>query len=127
MDYFEDVQITCCNDNFLIGAWRGIMIIFTCPNCKAAATLRDIIINKKLRENNQQLKSLLSECTGSIPGSTQPTTLVKSNIPTLIKTLQAQITVFPQTIRKTSLAVNEPTNKKLDVEEKIQLYSKINE
>ncbi len=34
---------------------------FTCPNCKSAATMRDIVPNKKLRENIAWFKSMINE------------------------------------------------------------------
>ena len=63
LDYCEDaVQIVCCYQNFCDKHIKEeIMQNFTCPNCKAAATLRDIVPNKKLRESIVWFKTLLSE------------------------------------------------------------------
>jgi hypothetical protein len=62
------VQITCCYENFCDKHIKEeIMKNFTCPNCKAAVTLRDLVPNKKLRENICWFRNLLSESV-TIPG-----------------------------------------------------------
>ena len=62
-DFCEDaVQITCCYENFCDKHIKEeIMKNFTCPNCKCAATMRDIVPNKKLRENIVWFKSIVNE------------------------------------------------------------------
>ena len=62
-DYCEEgVQITCCNEIFCKKhIMEELMKNFICPNCKRDTNMKNVIDNKKLRENIQWYKSLLSE------------------------------------------------------------------
>jgi hypothetical protein len=56
------VQIVCCFENFCDKHIKEeILRNFTCPNCKVTATMRDIVPNKKLREDISWFKNLLTE------------------------------------------------------------------
>ena len=63
IDYCEDaVQIACCYENFCDRHIKEeLMKNFTCPNCKGASTMRDVVPNMKLRECIDWYKSLLKE------------------------------------------------------------------
>lgn len=61
------MQIFCCYENFCDKHIKEeIMKNFTCPNCKAAATLKDIVPNKKLREIISWFKELTNDNTINI-------------------------------------------------------------
>ncbi len=117
------MQITCCYENFCDKHIKEeILKNFTCPNCNAAATLRDIVPNKKLRENIIWFKNLLKES------------------PAIGTGISPQIVSTYSIIKTPPALPSEQTTKKLDIdkiadhkeadmtpEEKMQLYNKINE
>lgn len=82
-DYCEDaVQIVCCYENFCDKHIKEeIMQNFTCPNCRLGATLRDVIANKKLREDIKWFRGLLTEQTVSNFNLTNTTTNTQVNPP----------------------------------------------
>jgi hypothetical protein len=60
------VQITCCYENFCDKHIKEeIMKNFTCPNCKVTASLKNLIPNKKLREDISWYKNILAEAVDS--------------------------------------------------------------
>lgn len=125
---------------------------FTCPNCKVAASLRDIIPNKKLRESITWFKTLLSE--SSITMNPQIVTAIKPQ-PQVHSMLAVNPVAYPiqqpvvmpninfappgqvysvqmtsEIKQKKSLEINRISeNNEVDMtpEEKMQLYNKINE
>jgi hypothetical protein len=68
LDFCIDaVQITCCYENFCDKHIKEeLMQNFTCPNCKSASTMRDVVPNMKLRECIDWYRSLMKEGQGQI-------------------------------------------------------------
>lgn len=153
-DYCEDaVQIKCCFENFCDKHIKEeIMKNFTCPNCKQAVTMKDIVPNKKLRESIKWFKALLSESMvmgpggkpigggfvpsgsniGNLPNVGNVPKNVPSNVP-VITTEEKTHPVLPQSQTQslnqvTTLDKIEETNEgDMTTEEKMQLYNKLNE
>ena len=94
-DYCDNaVQIVCCYENFCDKHIKEeIMKNFTCPNCKAAATLRDIIPNKKLRESIIWFRGLLAEVIATGPSGL--TNLQQQN--QIVNTLPVPAQILPPT------------------------------
>ncbi len=139
-DFCEDaVQIVCCYENFCDKHIKEeIMKNFTCPNCKSAATMRDIVPNKKLRENITWFKSMVSEIhiqnlnkqhgLDNVNQSMTTTALQFSSIGEKVTTLSAS--VQPQIEYKPIGSLDniaESKEKDMTPEEKMQLYDKHNE
>lgn len=54
------MQIFCCNENFCFQHIRDeIMKNFVCPNCNFEASMKNLVANKKLRENIEWYKKVM--------------------------------------------------------------------
>jgi len=139
-DFCEDaVQTVCCYENFCDRHIKEeIMKNFTCPNCKSAATMRDIVPNKKLRENITWFKSMVNDiniqninkqhCVENVNNSMTTTALQFGSIGEKVTTLSA--TIQPQIEYKPIGSLDniaESKEKDMTPEEKMQIYDKHNE
>lgn len=137
------MQIFCCNENFCFQHIRDeIMKNFVCPNCNSEASMKNLVANKKLRENIEWYKKvLLSENLPVINTSDAfkqqaINNLTISNIPVNIE--QAPLNIItnlvetdkiPSTlIASNELKINQLDKSKEDMnaEEKLQFYESLN-
>jgi hypothetical protein len=137
IDFCEDaVQITCCYENYCDKHIKEeIMKNFTCPNCKVTATVRDVIANKKLRENIIWYKNILAEApmerkenihTHNQPHVTMP---VDPNLPSIkINNVISHMPNVQEEIQNSlkkldiDLVVNK-NDENMTPEEKMQIYN----
>jgi hypothetical protein len=135
-DYCEDaVQITCCFENFCDKHIREeIMQNFTCPNCNKGATIRDIVPNKKLRENIEWIKSLISEQNVGMNIATHPSAYISAPVsqdllntaaPYVSKNILPNLPVLEKKSVKMDIDhIAESNEQDMTPEEKMQLYNK---
>ncbi len=127
-DYCEEgVQLTCCNEIYCKKhIIEELMKNFICPSCRQDANMKNVIDNKKLRENIEWYKNLLSEpviSTHSLiknfanikeqnSSKEKPTTnnnIIPTNIQSTVTQNKPQVNVNQTTINN---------NKEIKVEEK---------
>lgn len=93
---------------------------FTCPNCKVTASLRDIVPNKRMRENIGWFKNLIID----INSADQPTLKINNIINNIPSSNTIQAEKENTIIKKLDMdKIISDNNTEMTPEEKMEMYN----